>query len=225
MNNSNPQDIYNSILRYAGELNGTPQAGQFLLIGCLLPVPQGETLPVSVAPTTTAHSPKPKSKGKAKATVTDKEPLLETFTRKKGLTDQHFALLLGTLQQEGWISQDTQPDDFILLFSGRPSDCRITWNPAVGKGILRDLFKMMIDGRFIAPPDGYQYLRIVESHFIYPNGQHLHGLKGGYTSRKAASVIDSCRKILLLTPRAKDYRGIQSEIDDEFSDIRYSPYD
>jgi len=220
---SNPQDIFNSILRYAGELNNTPQANKYLLIGCIIPMPDGKEIP--------ATSSKPKAKKKKCPTpspgtlYSEKEPLLETFTRKKGLTDHHFNLLFNILQKEGWIAEGSPMDDFLSLFDGTPCDCKVIWNPAVGKGVLRDLFKMMVDGSFIAPPDGYGYLRIVESHFIYPDGQYVSGLKSGYSNRKAKAIIDTCRHTLLLNPRAKGFKSIEAEIADEFSDIRYSAYE
>lgn len=235
---TNPQDIYNSILQYAGELNNTPQAGKFLLIGCLIPVPEGQQdampMPFPIAgapqdapPSSEAIPQKKRSthRSKAKTQRPEKEPLLETFTRKKGLTDQHFTLLHGTLQEAGWIDPTSSPDDFISLFCGQPSNCKVIWNQAAGKGILRDLFKMMVEGGFIAPPPGHGYLRIVESHFIYTNGRHVTGLKGGYPCRKALSVLASCRDILLLNPRAKGYCGLRAEVEEQFTDIRYTSYE
>lgn len=216
-----PQELLQSILQYAGELVYTPEADKYLLFGCLVPVPQGNNPATPSQP----QAPKKRSKPSTPNPAPAKAPLLETFTRKQGLTDQHLTLLFSTLQKEGWITDDSNPDDFLSLFDGKPTDCKVIWNPSVGKGILRDLFQMMVDGHFIAPPAGFGYLRIIESHFMYPDGQYVHGLKGGYTSRKAKALIHTCRNILALNPRAKDFRSMKSEIDDEFSDIRYTPFD
>ena len=216
-----PQELLQSILQYAGELVYTPGAEKYLLLGCLVPVPQG----VTPAALSQPKAPKKRSRPSTPNPAPAKEPLLETFIRKKGLTDHHLTLLFSTLQKEGWIAENSNPDDFLSLFDGKPTDCKVIWNPSVGKGILRDLFQMMVDGHFIAPPPGFGYLRIIESHFIYPNGQYVQGLKGGYTSRKAKATIDTCRNILLINPRAKDFRSMKSEIEDEFSDIRYTPFE
>lgn len=152
------------------------------------------------------------------------EPTLEVFLRRKGLTDQHFALLFSSLQRVGWIDEATSPDDFTALFSGQPCDCHVTWNRRVGKGVLRDLFRMMLDGGFIKCPEGTSYLRLIESHFIYADGQPVRGLKGGYASQKAQKVLDRCRKILLIHPDARDFRSLADQIREDFDDIRYDRY-
>lgn len=187
--------------------------------GCVFAMPGAN---VYQTPQPAMNPPKAKAKKKhtANANKTDAPPLTLTFTRKRGLTEQHLALMLNILQREQWIMSESDPDSFIDLFSGKESDCHIIWNPEIGKGILRDLFRMMLDGGFIECPNGYKYVQIIESHFIYPDGQYVIGLKGGYTSKKAQNVIDNCRKVLLINPKAGNYSDTE-EIRKIFSDIRY----
>lgn len=187
--------------------------------GCVFAMP-GANVYQSPQPSNKPTKTQPKKKHTANADKTDTPPLTLTFTRKRGLTEQHLALMLNILQREQWIMSESDPDSFIDLFSGKESDCHIIWNPDTGKGILRDLFRMMLDGGFIECPGGYKYVQIVESHFIYPNGQHVTGLKGGYTSKKAKNIIDNCRKVLLINPKANNYSDTE-EIRKLFSDIRY----
>lgn len=187
--------------------------------GCVFAMP-GANVYQSPQAANTPSKAKPKKKRPAKADKNDTPPLTFTFTRKRGLTDQHLLLMLNILQREQWIMPESNPDRFIDLFSGKESDCHIIWNPDTGKGILRDLFRMMLEGGFIECPGGYKYVQIVESHFIYPNGQHVTGLKGGYTSQKAKNIIDNCRKVLLINPKASNYSDTE-EIRELFSDIRY----
>lgn len=171
---------------------------------------------------TLAPQPARKRKKSSSAANDDKEftPLLDTFKHRSGLTDQHFALLFNTIQREGWLDESSDMEEFVSLFKGKPSDCHVVWNRDIGKGVLRDLFRMMIDGRFIKCPEGLQYIQIIESHFIYPDGTPVRGLKGGYASKKAKTVISDCRSILLINPKAKNYSSMAEEIADEFSDLR-----
>lgn len=189
--------------------------------------PEATTQAPQEADQPTRSSAKPsKRKRKQPAKGDDTfEPTLDTFIRRKGLTDPHFALLLSALQRVGWIDEATDPDDFVALFSGQPCDCHVMWNRSVGKGVLRDLFKMMLDGGFIRCPEGVQYLRLIESHFIYPDGQPVRGLKSGYTSRKAQKMFDNCRKLLLIHPEASSFRSMADQIREDFNDIHYDRYD
>lgn len=169
-------------------------------------------------------------------------PLNVTFQRKGGLMKEHFLLLLNMLEHCGWVMSETRTDDFLDLFSGANSDCRVIWNPQTGKGILRDLIRRMIENGFIACPEGHRYIQIIESHFVYPDGQFVHGLKGGYTSQKASSVINKCMEILAINPKMGDYQPTRmsskadlrnSSIEDEdsetiremFSDERYDGFE
>ena len=181
-----------------------------------------EPTPADAAPSTTPS--KPSKRKRAPKREEAFEPTLDVFIRRKGLTDGHFALLLSALQRVGWIDEATAPDDFVALFSGEPCDCHVMWNRLVGKGILRDLFKMMLDGGFIKCPEGVQYLRLIESHFIYPDGQPVRGLKGGYASQKAQRVLQTCRKLLLIHPEAGNFRSMADQIREEFDDIRFDRF-
>ena len=211
-----------------------PNAQQFFgpIYCCVIVMPgahlnQTYTSPETAEPTPcdATRSAKPSKRKRAPKGDDTFEPTLEVFLRRKGLTDAHFALLLSALQRVGWIDEATAPDEFVALFSGQPCDCHVTWNRSVGKGVLRDLFKMMLDGGFIRCPEGVQYLRLIESHFIYPDSQPVRGLKSGYASRKAQKVFDNCRKLLLIHPEASSFRSMADQIREDFNDIRYDRYD
>lgn len=186
--------------------------------GCVFAMPGANVYQTPPSPKPTPA--KPAKRYKPRTDNNDTQPLTVTFTRKHGLMDEHLALILNILQRELWIMPESNPDNFIKLFNGNESRCHIIWNPEVGKGILRDLFRMMLDGGYIKCPDGYQYVQVLESHFIYPDGQYVTGLKGGYTSQKAKNIIDNCRKILDLNP-TEYTNSDEDEIRGLFSDIRY----
>lgn len=122
------------------------------------------------------------------------EPVTATFTKKRTLT-YHIAALYQDLIKEGWI-EEGNPDDFCALFEGEPSECRIVWTKKVGKDNLYALFKMMVDNNFITVPSGYGLQRIVESHFVYKNGEYVIGIDSGKPSDSARTLITSWRKLL-----------------------------
>lgn len=163
-------------------------------------------------------------------------PLKVTFGRCAGVSKHHLLLLFHTLEREQLIMSDSNPDDFIDLFSGRSSKCRVVWNPKKGKGILRELFRMMIEFGFITCPDGYRYLQVIESHFVYPDGKHVTGLKGGFLGKKAQAVIERCRSILQIDPSdancysshddtMKSDTDYSDDINEMFSDVRWDAYE
>lgn len=143
-------------------------------------------------PRNPATAPKPKPRKEEKPF----QPVSATFSPKQGLPEIRFAQLHQFLQKERWIDSRSPADDFLDLFSGRTSDCRNIWNTEQGKGKLRDLFRMMIDGGFILCPAGYGYLQIVESHFTDIEGKHITGLRGGAHAEGAEQVLLACQKIL-----------------------------
>lgn len=122
------------------------------------------------------------------------EPVTATFTKKRTLT-YHIVALYQDLIKEGWI-EEGNPDDFCALFEGEPSECRIVWTKKVGKDNLYALFKMMVDNNFITVPSGFGLQRIVESHFVYKNGEYVTGIDSGKPSDSARSMITNWRKLL-----------------------------
>lgn len=122
------------------------------------------------------------------------EPVTATFTKKCTQT-YNIVALYQDLIKEGWI-EEGNPDDFCALFEGEPSECRIVWTKKVGKDNLYALFKMMVDNNFITVPSGFGLQRIVESHFVYKNGEYVTGIDSGKPSDSARSMITNWRKLL-----------------------------
>lgn len=122
------------------------------------------------------------------------EPVSATFTKNRTQT-YNIVALYQDLLKEGWI-EDGNPDDFSALFEREPSDCRIVWTKKVGKDNLYALFKMMVDNSFITVPSGFGLQRIVESHFVYKNGEYVTGIDSGKPSNSARTLITSWRKLL-----------------------------
>lgn len=122
------------------------------------------------------------------------EPVNVTFTKNRTQT-YNIVALYQDLLKEGWI-EEGDPDDFCALFEGKPTDCRIVWTKKVGKDNLYALFKMMVDNNFISVPGGYGLQRIIESHFVYKNGEYVTGIDSAKPSDSARTLITSWRKLL-----------------------------
>ena len=122
------------------------------------------------------------------------KPDFITFTKHKA-QHHHIIALYQALIALKWIA-DGDPDDFLALFSGEISECRIVW---IGKGKdnLYQLFRMLVDDGFISVPKGHGVQRIVESHFVDINGNYVTGIDSGKPSENALSSIKSLRKLLI----------------------------
>ncbi len=135
----------------------------------------------NVLPKATERQKKSQSR-KPESRKADWKPVTATFIKNGTVLDANIALVFQFLVEKKWITNNSNPDAFLVLFSGKTSDETIVWLKA--KGILRDLFKMLIDKNIISCPEGYSYLQITSSHFTDKNGNYLTDLKGGYTGKR-----------------------------------------
>ena len=120
-----------------------------------------------------------------------------TFTMSD-ITEGHLQMLRQKLIQVGWIADDTQPDAFTKLFSGKTTTTKITWTGIVGKGMLRFLFTKMAEQRHIIVPENHSIDTILENHFINSDGNYLSGLNSSKESNKHLPIVKECLDILLL---------------------------
>ena len=112
----------------------------------------------------------------------DFQPVTATFIKDGTVLNANITLVFQFLVKEKWIANNSNPDAFLALFSGNTSDKSIVWLKA--KGVLRDLFKMLIDQNIISCPEGYSYLQITSSHFTDKDGNYLTDLNSGYSGKK-----------------------------------------
>ena len=135
-----------------------------------------EEIELALNPSTKIEPLKPES-GKA-----DFTPVTATFIKDGTVLNANITLVFQFLVEKKWIANNSNPDTFLALFSGNTSDKSIVWLKA--KGVLRDLFKMLIDENIISCPEGYSYLQITSSHFTDKDGNYLTDLNSGYTGKK-----------------------------------------
>jgi len=119
---------------------------------------------------------------KPESRKTDFNPVTATFIKDGTVLNANITLVFQFLVEKKWIANNSNPDAFLALFSGNTSDKSIVWLKA--KGVLHDLFKMLIDENIISCPEGYSYLQIVSSHFTDQEGNFLTDLNSGYTGKK-----------------------------------------
>ena len=98
------------------------------------------------------------------------------------------------LLRAGWIASDTDPEDFLSLFSGRDTNCKIHWTGK--KTYLVYLFKLLTDRRYISTPKGVGRWMIVSSHFVDAHGRIFTHLNSQRIPLKAQQTIDQLAELL-----------------------------
>ena len=98
------------------------------------------------------------------------------------------------LLRAGWIASYTNPEDFLSLFSGRKTYCKIHWTGK--KTYLVYLFKLLTDRHYISTPKGIGRWMIVSSHFVDASGRIFTHLNSQRTPLKAQQAIDQLAELL-----------------------------
>lgn len=123
------------------------------------------------------------------------KPIRGVFSKTSLIVDGHLALVCQELTASGWIATDTNPDEFLKLFSGKNNGVKIVWTGKVGIGSLKALFEMMEDNGYITSGNN-SLNKILRSHFVTPTGDYIGDFRGCSYTTKSDSVIESCRKNL-----------------------------
>lgn len=118
-----------------------------------------------------------------------------TFSYRWSESEQRRIIqLYQCLLRAGWMASNTHPDDFLSLFSGRDSNCKIHWTGK--KTYLVYLFKLLTDRRYISTPKGVGRWMIVSSHFVDVHGRLFTHLNSQRTPLKAQQAIDQLAELL-----------------------------
>jgi len=112
---------------------------------------------------------------------------LMTFSRR-GILEEHVKLLYVQMVNDGWIMPETDVADFISLFSGERSECRVIWAGKYGKGTLVFLFQYLEENGLISFPKGYTLPNILMGHFVDKEGKFLTNLDNGDPANEKAGV-------------------------------------
>ena len=138
-------------------------------------------------------SPTPPRKPKAKRTT----PRVTTssFTyRWLNTTPQRITTLYQYLLRAQWIAADTTPDDFLAIFSGETTNCKIRWISK--KTHLIYLFRLLTDRQYLSIPKGVGRWMIVGSHFVDTHHRPFAFLNSQRIPVKAQPAIEQLAELL-----------------------------
>ena len=137
----------------------------------------------------------PTSPRKPKAKRTTPRVTTATFTYRWLATAPHrITKLYQFLLRAKWIASDTPPDDFLAIFSGEVTNCKIRWTGK--KTYLVYLFRLLTDKKYISTPKGIGRWMIVGSHFIDAHNRLFTLLNSQRIPVKAQQTIEQLSELL-----------------------------
>ena len=118
-----------------------------------------------------------------------------TFTYRWLTTAPHrITNLYQYLLRARWIASDANPDDFLAIFSGEVTNCKIRWTGK--KTYLVYLFRLLTDKKYISTPKGIGRWMIVGSHFIDAHNRLFTLLNSQRIPVKAQQTIEQLSELL-----------------------------
>lgn len=93
-----------------------------------------------------------------------------------------------------WIDSDTNPDDFLAIFSGNTTNCQIRWTGK--KPHLVYLFRLLTDRQYLSIPKGVGRWMIVGSHFVDTHHRPFAFLNSQRIPVKAQPAIEQLAELL-----------------------------
>lgn len=118
-----------------------------------------------------------------------------TFTYRWLPTDSHrITTLYQHLLRARWIAADTTPDDFLALFSGNKSICRIRWTGK--KTCLAYLFRLLTDRQYITSPKSAGRWVVVGSRFADAHNRMFTRLHSQRIPLREKNAIDQLAEVL-----------------------------
>ena len=110
-------------------------------------------------------------------------------THPKRITELYQYLL-----RAQWIAADTNPDDFLAIFSGGTTNCKIRWTGR--KTHLVFLFRLLTDCQYISTPKGIGRWMIVGCHFVDTHYRSFTFLNSQRVPIKAQPAIEQLAELL-----------------------------
>ena len=118
-----------------------------------------------------------------------------TFTyRWLATAPQRITTLYQYLLRAKWIAADTNPDDFLAIFSGGTTNCKIRWISK--KTHLVYLFRLLTDRQYISTPKGIGRWMIVGNHFVDTRHRPFAFLNSQRIPVKAQPAIEQLAELL-----------------------------
>mgnify|MGYP003292530329 CR=1 FL=1 len=133
----------------------------------------------------------------------------------RGTTANHFKLLFQQMIADGWLAKDNSEDDFLDLFSGQLSDCKIIWGDKYGKSTLVFFFRYLVAEGLISKDRGFTVPNILMGHFVDKEDNFLTDLDNGdKPNEKCAADVMNYLEILK-TNANRQGRRARCEDDDD----------
>lgn len=103
-------------------------------------------------------------------------------------------LLYQGLVKGEFIEGGTKPDDFMMLFEGKPSDVKIKWQG--NQASLWYLFKVMLEKGYVEKPEGVGQWVVVQSHFLGNKNTMFADFNKQKLPQKYKAVLDALAELL-----------------------------
>ena len=126
-----------------------------------------------------ARAPKPERKSavpKLKAQPAVEQPSEYMTFKKRGIQEAHVRLLYQKMIDLQWLSKDNNEQDFLDLFSGELSGCKVVWGKKYGQSTLAFIFEFFELEGVIAVAQGYTVPNILKAHFVDEDGNVFNSL-------------------------------------------------
>ncbi len=119
-----------------------------------------------------------------------------TFTYRWLATASHrITTLYQYLLRAQWIAADTNPDDFLAIFSGQPSTTRVKWIEK--QSYLYYFIRRAVDKELIYIPNKRKIWQVTESHFIDGYNRPFYEIRKQKVPKTAIPTIEKMLEILL----------------------------
>lgn len=119
-----------------------------------------------------------------------------TFTyRWLAIASHRITTLYQYLLRAQWIAADTNPDDFLAIFSGQPSTTRVKWIEK--QSYLYYFIRRAVDKELIYIPNKRKIWQVTESHFIDGYNRPFYEIRKQKVPKTAIPTIEKMLEILL----------------------------
>ena len=170
-----------------------------------------------------ARAPKPERKSavpKLKAQPAVEQPSEYMTFKKRGIQEAHVRLLYQKMIDLQWLSKDNNEQDFLDLFSGELSGCKVVWGKKYGQSTLAFIFEYFESEGVIAVAQGYTIPNILKAHFVDEDGNVFNSLdKKDPPAPKSGPEAIELLNILKLNANRQGRRAarIDHSEDDDYS--------
>ena len=170
-----------------------------------------------------ARAPKPERKSavpKLKAQPAVEQPSEYMTFKKRGIQEAHVRLLYQKMIDLQWLSKDNNEQDFLDLFSGELSGCKVVWGKKYGQSTLAFIFEYFESEGVIAVAKGYTVPNILKAHFVDEDGNVFNSLdKKDPAAPKSGPEAIELLNILKLNANRQGRRAarIDHSEDDDYS--------